>query len=308
MKKLILKGSWREMGREAGEKQRAVTRSVFQRLKIPPTVRRLLPEQHAYLLRNAPDQWSWIEGYSEGSGHLFDDVLALVSWEYAVLGTDKCTTVLGEEKGKWFLAHNEDDHPFWRGKLTQLELHPKDGVAFTGIQYAGSLPGASANINRAGLAVAMDNVALRRDRVLVGLPMSVVGCRFIQSRNWKEVMSVYRSLRVNSGMHFLVVEKSKRAMSFELFPDGKASRRVQPDFFHTNHALTKHASAGAGSPSSRRRLANLMHALPHHQKEVLACLETPIPKGGVRSNGEQGYVTLARILITPETGAMRVWD
>ncbi|HEU0050529.1 MAG TPA: C45 family peptidase [Patescibacteria group bacterium] len=307
MKKLVVRGTWQEMGRQVGEKQRNISRSVFDRLVISKKIRRLLEEQRAYVKKIAPNQSAWIQGFAEGSGYALEKIEALISWEYDVLGTDKCTTILGEDERGWFAAHNEDDDPFWIGKLYELTLYPKQGLSFRGIQYAGSLPGAGISMNEKGLVVSMDNISLRTSRPCLGLPMTVAGCAFLACQDWKAVMKTYRSMRVNMGMHFSIVLDSHKAASVEISPLGKTVSLMKPGFAHANHALRPHPQALRGSHSSKERQKNAEHLMALDQATVLKLLRTPVDKGGVFSNGADS-VTLASVIARPSDKSFRVWD
>lgn len=309
MKILTVKGTWEQIGRALGEAQR---RSFERRLRVArwtAPLRRLADGQISFLRRQAPEAFGVIRGFSEGMRQPLETVVAAACWEYIFFG-EHCSTYLGKGPEGLWIAHNEDAHPSWRGMITAVRCLPKGGVPFVSLQYAGTPPGMAAGMNGAGFAVVMNDIHRKKLPVLIGESPCVAGLRFLQARSWKQVERVYRSLRPNAGMHFLVADKNK-ARSLELYWDRRASVKALPGFAHTNHPLRRVTALGSTvSRSSRERLAHLSRLPdPENRREVLNLFRLPTSRDGLRKTGGRADdLTHATVMLFPGQRRLEIFE
>lgn len=125
--------------------------------------------EHGALRSGLHRSFPWIEhelaGLAEGLDLPPEDVfLWNCRGDLWALAPDGCTTVLAPQR----LSHNEDGDPGFTGACGLAEVRPIDAPAFVSFVYPGSLPGHTFAVNRAGLAMTVNNIRARRTGT--GLP------------------------------------------------------------------------------------------------------------------------------------------
>ncbi|MBM3204974.1 hypothetical protein FJZ48_03285 [Candidatus Uhrbacteria bacterium] len=314
MKLITIKGTWEQMGRQLGMAQKKDIQSIqAHHLRVSSRMKRLLKEQSALLRDQAKNQWDFLVGMSIGSGQPLENIIIANSWEYFAVKAQHCSTVFGVEKRQWFVLHNEDDYAWWKGKVALVRYIPNNGTDVLTFNYPGTIAGASVGINARGLSLAMNSIYQTHDRLLSGLPSYIVGSQLLQAKSMSEVMRMAKLVKTNMGMHFLMVESDRRAVSLELFPHAKDHKVIRPWFAHTNHPLLSKVQKNAFcGRRSIKRLERVHDALEETKNftQALACLRKPFARGGVYEVAKDmaDVMTLATVIVWPAQRKLTVID
>jgi len=310
MQKFVVNGSWLEIGQSLGKKQKSEARKIILGRVMPHELLKLADREMGLIKRADWRAFEFIQGLSQGTGIDLKKLVVFHAWQDWLMKIEHCSTFLGQESGRWFMVHNEDYDQSCRRALLLVEVHPKNGLGFSVLQYAGLLPGDTIGVNQAGFGICMNNIWRKHMPVTTGLTMAVVGFQLLQCRNWSEVLKTYAAAKVNTGMHFLVVEKNNKALSMESFPDAKARAWVSPGFVHTNHALLPKTRLGSSASDSSKMRLQALAGLSSSARllDALRILQTSIIDGGakVRPTAKSQDATLATVIIKPAARRMIV--
>ncbi len=155
------------------------------------------------------------------------------------LAPDGCTTVLAPQR----LSHNEDGDPGFAGACGLAEVRPIDAPAFVSFVYPGSLPGHTFAVNRAGLAMTVNNIRARNAGP--GLPRMALTRALLATESPQQAIELLRShprmgafhlgLGRAGADHTWSVEFSHLAVSAQAIRQGR--------HLHANHAIHREQQA-----------------------------------------------------------------
>lgn len=181
----------------------------------------------------------WIEhelaGLAEGLGLAGEDVFLWNCrgdlWAHA---PDGCTTVLAPQR----LSHNEDGDPGFAGACGLARIRPIDAPAFISFVYPGSLPGHTFAVNRAGLAITVNNIRARRAD-FTGLPRMVLTRALLATQTPSQAVALLQA-HPRMGAFHLGMGQTATACTWSV-EFGQAAVSVQPirqaRRVHANHAI-----------------------------------------------------------------------
>jgi hypothetical protein len=134
------------------------------------------------------------------------------------------------------LAHNEDGHRAYLGRMFVVRVRPPSGIRFVCLVYPGTLPGNGPGLNERGVAQTTNYIAPRT--VPDGVP------RYFLGRAVLEAESLDRAVAIATGddrafpwHHNLASLPDRRLVSLETWPGRHSRVDVRGLHLHTNHLL-----------------------------------------------------------------------
>lgn len=276
----------------------------------------LLTAVRAASRRRYPGVWSELVALAEGAAVPADE-LALQNFR-GDLGVDEpddgCSD-LAWRREQAFLAHNEDDGPFFADRSVLLTLALDQMPVVTAYWKAGFLPSTTFTLTEDGLAWGIDHLTVP-DPADGGAGRAIVA-RELQrtARTVDQVRTFLRDHPTAGGYGYLVGSTSGRVIVIDTVAGRYGEHEVTPDdplFWHTNHGrLLSGAEPGAGGTTATRG-------------QVLAALEPPAiepgadwfatiltgaaPPDGVRADpgGPTPSITLITFVVDLTTGTVTV--
>lgn len=341
---LEVKGPPREIGRAIGKRFSGLVRKgLDRRAEWFKRIRDFAagPGKGAYKTfveaarKHTPRALAELEGWAEGSGVPFDDLMVLnLKSELSEMArqhekeqpekTDEaqpgCSTIILVTPDGVTHIHNEDGHDAYADLMFMLLVHPDEGPSYLTLSYPGILPGNAPAINAHGLVQTTNFIGSREVRVGVG--------RYFLDRMILEARSVEEALewathpeRAFAFHHVFTSIPEKRSVAVEVTATKKEVVPIEGLFFHTNHLVfetmkDEEQDQEYVSSSSTNRLevidawaravedplvltrSKLLEPLSSHERKPYSPCRHP--EGDVR-----GY-TLATAVFEAPAGTMRV--
>src|SRR5690554_3805844 len=187
--------------------------------------------------QHLPDVWTELEGLADGLQLPLDDVfLWNARGDLWAMAPDGCTTILIPGTDKQRITHNEDGDPAFAGHcaIAQCEISGKTG--FASFVYPGSLPGHTAAVNNAGVAMTVNNV--RALYVDPGLPRMVLTRAILDTPNVAAAIRLLQGSPRSGAFHLNLADTaSQRLISVEYSSNMCSTLKVTEPMLHANHAI-----------------------------------------------------------------------
>ncbi len=195
--------------------------------------------------RHFPDIVRELEGWADGSGVDFKDLMALNL--KAELGTMMKTPPAGQETcgcstlalshgDKLLLAHNEDGDRAYADLLFLVKQKQPGKPAFLFLSYPGILPGIGPAISDAGLILTANFISSLR--VNPGIPRYFLNRAVLQARNLAEAIAISTHPGRAYSFHFnLASVPDRKIVSVEASVDRHKVHTVSGLYLHTNHLI-----------------------------------------------------------------------
>ncbi len=284
--------------------------------------------------KHTPRALAELEGWAEGSGLPFEDLMALnLKSEMSELIHQKtretppageqhpgCSTIILSTPERLVHLHNEDGHDAYADLMFMLLVKPDEGVPYLTLSYPGILPGNAPALNASGLVQTTNFIGSREVRPGVG--------RYFLDRMILEATSIDEAMkwathpeRAFAFHHVFSSLSEKKAVAVEVTATKKEVRPIEGLYFHTNHLVfetmkdeeqdEEYVSSSSTSryevldawhqgledPAGLKRQALLEPLSSHESKPYSPCRH---PEGDVH-----GF-TLATAVFEAPAGTMRV--
>jgi hypothetical protein len=164
---------------------------------------------------------------------------------------DGCTSLVSRAAGTVIVGHTEDSSPEAVDGIylvdATVEEDGKEIGRFYALNYANTLPGCAAAINRHGLLVLID--ALPDPDRHVGASRHVVSRALLDARSIDEAVGILRETERGGGWNYLLVQGDRFANA-ETTATRVAITTSDDDaaYAHANHYLNDEIAAEAGDP------------------------------------------------------------
>ncbi len=285
--------------------------------------------------KHAPAVWEELRGWARGSGVPLRDLMILnLKAEYGAMrdskkcsgceGPSGCSTVVlavGGEATKLLVAHNEDGHQAYEGKMFMLRMHPTGQPSVLCATYPGILPGNAPWINDQGIAMTTNFIYSRAVRPGVG--RYFLDRLAMTAKTLEQATEICKHpQRAYAFHHVLGAVKERKIRSLEVTPRKHSQQDISGLFVHTNHlvhpalaAEPQDARYVATSSSSRWKVltrwrdaqkqpasltgTDLVAALASHERRPYSPCRHP--------QGEVQGSTLLTALLDIDKGTMRVY-
>jgi len=202
--------------------------------RVMTHARKVLPAVRDYY----PEFVEEVEGYSEGTGIPFTELVAMVC-DFPGQGKKGCTDIA--VSSDWtkddcvYAAHNEDVEPHNISDIALVKVKPKDEPGFVAVSYGGILP--TVGVNAAGISLTGNAVVPNDTRP--GIPKMIAPRKVLRE---KDIISAIRaSMPEGRGTSFnnIVCDSNGEIYSME----GSATTfdalyATEGYLVHTNHYLS----------------------------------------------------------------------
>lgn len=274
MKKIVLRGSSFDIGRQLGEFGRnawhqKVTRTALWQTVTARKHSAQVREMRASVTARFPAIWQELEGLAAG---LEADIDAVFAWncrgDLVRSTSDGCTTVAGvTDAGERLIAHNEDGFPQLRPDCALVEVEPDESMAFLSFAYPGSICGHTFAVNAKGVVNTVNNIrAVDRP---AGMPRQVLARATLNAATLDEAIAILTSTpRAGAFHHTLGQMGDDRLFSVEATGTGCSVQPLTGRFGHANHlthvSLAQIEQVITDSSASRQQRLQAWSALPGH--------------------------------------------
>jgi predicted choloylglycine hydrolase len=197
-----------------------------------------MAEAMATLVRERfPRIWAELQGLADGLQVPFEDVfLWNCRGDVWAATNDGCTTVQLPGTGRRQIAHNEDGDPGFAGHCALAQCRIDGSPGFAAFVYPGSLPGHTFAVTDAGLAMAVNNLRLRK--VVAGVPRMVLTRAVLDATDLNAAVAVLRDAPRAGGFHLTLGHCANPALlSVEFGAHGCSVLEVSEPSLHANHAI-----------------------------------------------------------------------
>jgi isopenicillin-N N-acyltransferase-like protein len=285
--------------------------------------------------KHTPRAVAELEGWAEGSGVPFHDLLVLnLKAELTALKKPRspepaateeaqpgCSTVVLATSERVVHLHNEDGADAYADLMFMLLCKPEDGPEYLTLSYPGILPGNAPAINANGLATCTNFIGT--DEVRLGVGRYFLDRMVLEARGVDEALEwSAHPERAYAFHHVFTSIPDKRAVAIEVTPSKKEIVEIDGLYIHTNHLVfdtmkdevqdEEYVSSssttrwdvlsrwkdGVADPSSLTAEQLLEPLSMHEGKPYSPCRH---PEGDVR-----GF-TLATVMFEAPAGTMRVY-
>jgi len=183
-----------------------------------------------------------LQGWAEGAGMEFRELFVLnckseiEAFIESRCGCAGCTTAAYTDKNTLIVAHNEDGHMAYRGRMFILDAEVPGVPQVLGFVYPGIMAGNAPWVNSEGILMTTNYIPSAKVRA--GIP------RYFLDRMAMEATSVEEAIRIVShperayAFHHIVASlPQRRAWSVEGTPEKLVTKEVEGLYLHTNHLI-----------------------------------------------------------------------
>jgi len=200
--------------------------------------------------KHTPRAVAELEGWAEGSGVPFHDLLVLsLKAELDALKKQRaatcepvtethpgCSTIVLATGDRVIHLHNEDGADAYADLMFMLLCRPEDGPAYLTLSYPGILPGNAPAINAEGVATSTNFIGT--DEVRLGVGRYFLDRMVLESRSIDEALEwSAHPERAYAFHHVFTSIKEKRAVAIEVTPSKKETVDIDGLYIHTNHLV-----------------------------------------------------------------------
>lgn len=191
----------------------------------------------------APDLLDEIRGVADGSGHQFEEIMALNARSEIALSArlvDGCTAFAAfasaTADGSTLLCQNWDWRASQREAFLMLLIEMPDRPSLTMLTEAGII--GKIGFNSAGLGACLN--AIVTDQVRAdGIPLHIVLRRILEAETLADAIEAVSRANIASAANFLVAQHGGGALDIEAVPgDFDVLLPKQDVIWHTNHLLS----------------------------------------------------------------------
>ncbi len=147
-----------------------------------------------------------------------------------------CSTVVINDGRRIILAHNEDGHKAYTGRMFVLRMRPTDKPAIFCVTYPGILPGNAPWANDQGVVMTTNFIYSKEVNSGVG--------RYFLDRTAMEARTLDQTLaicthpeRAYAFHHVILSTREGRAVSLEVTPSQQSKQQISGLMIHTNHLI-----------------------------------------------------------------------
>lgn len=202
--------------------------------------------------KHTPRAVAELEGWAEGSGVPFDDLLTLnLKAELAALKKERtatcepiaesqpgCSTVVLSTGDQVLHLHNEDGADAYADLMFVLLCRPEDAAPYFVLSYPGILPGNAPGVNAHGIATSANFIGTSEVRLGVG--RYFLDRMILESKNIEEAIEwSAHPERAYAFHHVFTSIPEKRAVAIEVTPSKKEIVNIDGLYIHTNHLVFK---------------------------------------------------------------------
>ena len=297
MRRITIRGVSTEAFHKLGEFAREPIREVvggwagmepIRRLAAEPRAAERLASVRAASEGQYPEVWAELAAMAAGAGVAVDE-LALLNFrgDIGVSVADENCSDLAWRRERSFLAHNEDDDPFFADRSALLTMALDGLPVVTGFWKYGFLPSNAFAFTDSGLVWSIDHMM-----VADPVPGSA-GRHFVArelQRSARTIDDMLRCLREHpsaGGYAYNIGDRSGRVVVAETAAGQFASREAgpeQPLIWHTNHSRFLDGARPRGGGTTAQRGA-VLAALPRSADEpdpswfIHVLTGAPVPDG-----------------------------
>jgi isopenicillin-N N-acyltransferase-like protein len=200
--------------------------------------------------KHTPRAVAELEGWAEGSGVPFNDLLVLnLKAELAALKRSHaaacepiaetqpgCSTVVLATGDRVIHLHNEDGADDYADLMFMLHCKPEDGVPYLCLSYPGILPGNAPAINERGFATSTNFIGT--DEVKLGVGRYFLDRMVLESKDIDEALEwSAHPERAYAFHHVFTSIPEQRSVAIEVTPSKKQIVEIDGLFIHTNHLV-----------------------------------------------------------------------
>jgi isopenicillin-N N-acyltransferase-like protein len=199
--------------------------------------------------KHTPRAFAEVEGWAEGSGVPFEDLMVLnLQAEFGELKKKQradekkqesrpgCSTIVVVAPDRILHLHNEDGSDAYADLMFMLKVRPNGGVPYLSLSYPGVLPGNAPAINENGLVQTTNFIASKEVRLGVG--------RYFLDRMILEAKGIDEALkwsthpeRAYAFHHVFSSVRERRAVAVEVTPSKSKVLPIDGLYIHTNHLV-----------------------------------------------------------------------